>query len=208
MLVAIVTLFAICWSPTLIDNVLSAFNVIDPQHLGSIKHLRQAFALMSYANSCVNPVVYAFMSKNFRAGFVKTLACGRVSSGSRSRLDSQRLARGGGGTVSGGHGGRHCIGGGPTSTIMMTSCRRHQDAAARQMSPAAAGGLGARGGGGVRSSGSQLAQTHGSGMVTVFVSGSAMVHFKPGGAASADRPTISGGSEDDDVYEIVPSRCD
>ncbi len=34
------------------------------------KHSRfQAFALMSYFNSCVNPIVYAFMSKNFRDSF-------------------------------------------------------------------------------------------------------------------------------------------
>ncbi|BFZ16623.1 hypothetical protein BsWGS_19662 [Bradybaena similaris] len=31
--------------------------------------MRVAFNLMSYINSCVNPIVYAFMSKNFRQSF-------------------------------------------------------------------------------------------------------------------------------------------
>ena len=69
MLVAVIVLFTICWAPSLIDNVLVAFGVVGKLNYDYLKHLRQAFALMSYFNSCVNPVVYAFMSKNFRATF-------------------------------------------------------------------------------------------------------------------------------------------
>ena len=69
MLVAVIVLFAICWAPSLIDNVLVAFGIVGKLNYGYLKHVRQAFALMSYFNSCVNPVVYAFMSKNFRATF-------------------------------------------------------------------------------------------------------------------------------------------
>ena len=35
--------------------------------------MREAFHVMSYANSCVNPVVYGFMSKNFRQTFKRAL---------------------------------------------------------------------------------------------------------------------------------------
>lgn len=69
MLVTVVLLFAICWGPILIQNVLTAFDVIDSLHIGWLKPMRQAFFIMSYLNSCVNPVVYAFMSKNFREMF-------------------------------------------------------------------------------------------------------------------------------------------
>ena len=69
MLVIVISLFAVCWAPVLIDNVLAAFEVVDKYNYGAIKHMRQAFSLMSYANSCVNPMVYAFMSKNFRDSF-------------------------------------------------------------------------------------------------------------------------------------------
>ena len=69
MLVAVIVLFAICWAPTLIDNVLVAFEVLHQLHYGHLKYMRQAFVLMSYINSCINPIVYAFMSKNFRDSF-------------------------------------------------------------------------------------------------------------------------------------------
>ena len=69
MLVIVIFLFALCWGPLLIDNVLQSFGIVQDLNYGAIKHARQAFAVMAYANSCVNPVVYAFMSKNFRDSF-------------------------------------------------------------------------------------------------------------------------------------------
>ncbi|KAK3089789.1 hypothetical protein FSP39_006549 [Pinctada imbricata] len=69
MLVTIVSLFAICWGPILINNVLVAFGVLDNLNTGYLKPMRMAFHLMSYANSCVNPIVYGFLSKNFRDSF-------------------------------------------------------------------------------------------------------------------------------------------
>ncbi len=76
MLVAIIVLFAVCWTPIMVDNVLVAFGVLHRFHYGPLKPMRQAFACMSYFNSCVNPIVYAFMSRNFRQSFKFTLcAC-------------------------------------------------------------------------------------------------------------------------------------
>ena len=69
MLVAVIVLFVICWTPLLIDNVLVAFRLLNRLHYGPLKPLRQAFALLAYSNSCVNPIVYAFMSKTFRESF-------------------------------------------------------------------------------------------------------------------------------------------
>ena len=80
MLVTIVVLFVVCWGPSLVDNVLVSFGVLDRLHYGHLKYIRQAFALASYANSCVNPIVYAFLSKNFRQGFRATL-CACVDAG-------------------------------------------------------------------------------------------------------------------------------
>ena len=36
---------------------------------GVLWDIRMYFFLLSYFNSCVNPIVYAFMSRNFREGF-------------------------------------------------------------------------------------------------------------------------------------------
>ena len=73
MLVIVILLFAICWGPTVTDNVLTAFGYLERYNYGAVKYVRQAFSLMSYANSCVNPIVYAFMSKNFRQSFKTAL---------------------------------------------------------------------------------------------------------------------------------------
>ncbi|XP_015116772.1 QRFP-like peptide receptor isoform X1 [Diachasma alloeum] len=75
MLVAVVVLFAICWSPMLIDNVLTAYGVLPRLKSGVIKHMNTAFQLMAYFNSCINPIIYGFMSKHFRESFLAA-ACG------------------------------------------------------------------------------------------------------------------------------------
>ena len=33
--------------------------------------------ILAYSNSCINPILYAFLSPPFRAGFVKLLPCTR-----------------------------------------------------------------------------------------------------------------------------------
>ena len=75
MLVAIVLVFVVCWAPILVNNILVAFGVLPELHLGVYKYMREAFHVMSYANSCVNPIVYGFMSRNFRKTFIRSL-CG------------------------------------------------------------------------------------------------------------------------------------
>ncbi|XP_052777813.1 gastrin/cholecystokinin type B receptor-like [Mya arenaria] len=77
MLVAIIVIFVLCWAPISINNLLVAFRIVPPLHVGIVKYLREAFHIMAYANSCVNPVVYGFMSKNFRQTFQKSL-CGCI----------------------------------------------------------------------------------------------------------------------------------
>ena len=73
MILAIILLFVLCWGPLLIDNVLTSFRVLPELHYGSLKPIRQTFAIMAYSNSCFNPIVYAFMSKNFRSSFLSTI---------------------------------------------------------------------------------------------------------------------------------------
>ncbi|XP_041357591.1 QRFP-like peptide receptor [Gigantopelta aegis] len=73
MLVAVVVLFTICWGPIMMNNLLVAFHVLTDLNEGHLKPIRQAFWLMAYSNSCVNPIVYGFMSKNFRDTFRYTI---------------------------------------------------------------------------------------------------------------------------------------
>lgn len=83
MLVTIIVLFMICWGPVTTNNLLVAFDVLDKLHMGALKPMRQAFYVLSYINSCVNPIVYCFMSKNFRKAFI--MALGYLCLGRRQR---------------------------------------------------------------------------------------------------------------------------
>lgn len=69
MLILVVVLFVVCWAPILILNVLTAFGSVKTLNYSYLKPLRTTFHLMSYLNSCVNPLVYGFMSKSFRGSF-------------------------------------------------------------------------------------------------------------------------------------------
>ncbi|XP_069687383.1 gastrin/cholecystokinin type B receptor-like isoform X2 [Periplaneta americana] len=89
MLVAVVVLFVICWAPLLILNVLYAYEVISKfSNSGDAKNVLSAFTVMAYSNSCINPLVYGFMSKNFRESFYKALCrcCNRGGRGPKRHL--------------------------------------------------------------------------------------------------------------------------
>ncbi|KAK3874159.1 hypothetical protein Pcinc_020868 [Petrolisthes cinctipes] len=75
MLVVVVVLFVLCWSPILVLNVLKAYGIL-PAFSQTIKHVATAADLLSYCNSCINPIVYGFMSRNFRESF-KQVCCGQ-----------------------------------------------------------------------------------------------------------------------------------
>ncbi|XP_071541886.1 QRFP-like peptide receptor [Panulirus ornatus] len=72
MLIVVVALFIVCWGPLLILNVLQALNFIPDVDVRT-KNAKIVLDLLSYFNSCMNPVVYGFMSKNFRKGFKRAL---------------------------------------------------------------------------------------------------------------------------------------
>lgn len=73
MLIVVVIIFVLCWTPILLIHVLTAFQVIEKLNYGHMKAIKTAFHLFSYTNSCVNPIIYGFMSRNFRASFKAAL---------------------------------------------------------------------------------------------------------------------------------------
>lgn len=90
MLLCVVCIFFVCWSPIIVNNLLVSVEVLPALNFGYLWHVRITILLMSYVNSCVNPIVYALMSKNFREGFKQifnNLFC------SRSNQDSRRGQR-------------------------------------------------------------------------------------------------------------------
>ncbi|KAM4611586.1 cholecystokinin receptor type A [Polymixia lowei] len=107
MLLVIVFLFFLCWTPVFVVNAWQAFD----------RHLTYRLTgapisfihLLSYTSACVNPIIYCFMNKRFRQGVLATFTCcsclekgrgnGRAGLG---RPAGSAAARGGGGIVRGG----------------------------------------------------------------------------------------------------------
>lgn len=74
MVVVVVFAFALCWCPIQVILVLKSFEVYEVTH-GSI--ITQIVAhVLAYTNSCINPILYAFLSENFRKAFRKVVWCG------------------------------------------------------------------------------------------------------------------------------------
>lgn len=87
MLIVVVIIFVLCWTPILLIHVLTAFQVIDKLNYGHMKAIKTAFHLFSYTNSCVNPIIYGFMSRNFRASFKAALTrCLRIKNNEQKQI--------------------------------------------------------------------------------------------------------------------------
>ena len=85
MLLTVVIIFILCWCPMLCFNVAVSVGAIKrylPIEYPYAKGLDTAFSLLAYSNSCMNPIVYGFMSRHFRKSFkqVSTVAIGTILS--------------------------------------------------------------------------------------------------------------------------------
>lgn len=74
MLVVIVILFFLCWMPIFSANAWRAYDTVSAE-----RHLSGTpisfILLLSYTSSCVNPIIYCFMNRRFRLGFMATFTC-------------------------------------------------------------------------------------------------------------------------------------
>merc|ERR1719336_1878870 len=73
MLAMVVLVFLLCWSPILLFELLQSFDIVNWWITGGLKHTKTCFSLLAYFNSCINPVIYGFMSRNFRQSFSEAL---------------------------------------------------------------------------------------------------------------------------------------
>nr|CCH26286.1 Kissr-1 protein [Anguilla anguilla] len=74
MVVVIVLLFTLCWGPIQFYILAQAFSPHFRHNYCTYK-LKIWAHCMSYTNSCINPIVYAFMGVNFRKAFKRAFPC-------------------------------------------------------------------------------------------------------------------------------------
>lgn len=102
MLLVIVFLFFLCWTPVFVVNAWQAFDRRSAYRLtgAPISFIH----LLSYTSACVNPIIYCFMNKRFRQGMLATFTC--CSCFRRSSRGSSSLGRSAGSRTAEGEMGR------------------------------------------------------------------------------------------------------
>ncbi|KPP67529.1 somatostatin receptor type 5-like [Scleropages formosus] len=69
MVIIVVAVFVLCWLPFYALNIVNLLVVLP----GEFRGLYYFVVVLSYANSCANPILYGFLSDNFKRGFRKAL---------------------------------------------------------------------------------------------------------------------------------------
>ncbi|XP_036004082.1 somatostatin receptor type 5-like [Fundulus heteroclitus] len=71
MVVIIVVVFILCWLPFFTANIVNLFHVIPEDKITTAVYF--SLVILTYVNSCANPVLYGFLSDNFKQSFRKVL---------------------------------------------------------------------------------------------------------------------------------------
>ncbi|XP_051896372.1 cholecystokinin receptor type A [Pristis pectinata] len=74
MLIVIVIMFFICWTPIFCANAWRAFDKVSADRFLSGTPI-SFIHLLSYTSACVNPIIYCFMNKRFRVACLATFTC-------------------------------------------------------------------------------------------------------------------------------------
>ena len=72
MVLTVIAVYVICWLPYWIFQVVLTFSAGMPSWAYRVF---QVITMMSYANSMLNPLLYAFLSENFRKAFINMFQC-------------------------------------------------------------------------------------------------------------------------------------
>lgn len=73
LVLTVIAVYVVCWLPYWVFQVYLTFTPYQPPKW--VPKLYQMITVMSYANSMLNPLLYAFLSDNFRKSFMKAFSC-------------------------------------------------------------------------------------------------------------------------------------
>lgn len=71
MVVIIVVVFVLCWLPFFTTNIVNLVYIIPENKTNAAIYF--SLVILTYVNSCANPILYGFLSDNFRKSFQKAL---------------------------------------------------------------------------------------------------------------------------------------
>lgn len=94
MIIVVVMMFVLCWTPIHVMFMLQGFIVEDIN--GHFICFKIFCNCLAYANSCINPILYAFLSENFRNSFKKLLSlfcCHRCFNNCGKNINDGRVGR-------------------------------------------------------------------------------------------------------------------
>ena len=75
LVIVVVSVFCFCWLPSHVVWLWTNYSPATWRHTYAFYYFRIGAHALSYANSSMNPVIYAFLSANFRKGFARALHC-------------------------------------------------------------------------------------------------------------------------------------
>ncbi|XP_062912304.1 somatostatin receptor type 1-like [Mobula hypostoma] len=80
MVLMVVTVFVICWMPFYVLQLANIFLSLNTT-------VTQLCLILSYANSCANPILYGFLSDNFKRSFQRILCFRWLENGTEEPVD-------------------------------------------------------------------------------------------------------------------------
>ncbi|XP_014066747.2 somatostatin receptor type 1-like [Salmo salar] len=86
MVLMVVTVFVICWMPF---HIVQLVNVFVEHHNATFMQLA---VILGYANSCANPILYGFLSDNFKRSFQRILCLRWMDNATEEPIDYHATA--------------------------------------------------------------------------------------------------------------------
>lgn len=84
----IISVFIFCWLPYWIFQVQLVFGKVGPLPRWAV-YLFLILTVLTYLNSAINPLLYAFTNDSFKKAFVAACRCGRLNPSSNSEMRSE-----------------------------------------------------------------------------------------------------------------------
>jgi hypothetical protein len=76
MIVVVIIVFAVCWLPLQLVLLLKAYGYYTTDSGSALVIFQIVANCLAYCNSCLNPILYAFFSPNYRKAFMNAVSCG------------------------------------------------------------------------------------------------------------------------------------